>query len=326
MSFFPLAALALAMLFFPGVCLTAAIRGCGLWAQAVLPGLFPFLTVMLLLQNAAHKKSLLAAGAMGFLSGSPGGARLAQGLPATRAQLTRYAVAAGVMSPMFLLSVLPLWTRIPGCGPMLLACHWLGALASFGVMQLLLPDKGAPSSPIPTDAVETPSVPETPMLAIIQSAAQALIVVCGCMMLGSVLSALAARLFHLSAPLAAIVQALLEITAGVKALCALPLSPAALLCCVSAACALGGLSILLQNLSFYQNGVKLLWLLAGRMLHAIFSAGLCALCCLFVPFTQDAAAAVLTPSWSGFGALLPLVLSLLLPGGTAPRLSPARRK
>ena len=111
------------------------------------------------------------------------------------------------------------------------------------------------------------------------AAAAALLTVAGCIMLGTVASALAGKYLSGTAPwVAAALQSALEVTGGVRALCALdaPVGARSVLCAFFTS--FGGLSLLMQNSAFWQKrGLGAASLLPLRLLHGTLSALMCLL-------------------------------------------------
>ena len=270
---------ALAMLLWPQQVMEAAQRGCALWAQAVMPGLLPFLVCLLYATGRMRLKAgrpcpatgLSRTGRsvllMGLITGSPGGARL-MAEAASRGLLTardgvRLAIYGGAMSPMFLMGTLPLWLQWPQAGLRLLAAHWIGVLCA-GEISRLFPAKALPS---PQGGLPPPmTLPRA-----IEGACRALMTVCGAMVMGCVAAQMAQMAFpHLPPLAAALLQCMLEVTAGCQALIAHGAPPWFLAGAVS----LGGLSLLLQNMAFYPRGwFHLGWVMLGRGLACLLSLG-----------------------------------------------------
>lgn len=307
---------------FPREAAEAVIYACDLWARAVMPSLFPFLACMLLItgnwrlseKNGMNKflglpSRAVPVGLMGLVSGSPGGARLSQTLrldgEAGRAALMRLSLYTGVMSPMFFIGTIAGWLKSPALGYVILLSHWLGAFFTGQLSRLFFP---CPPLENPPYSPEKP-----PGLAqVMQSAAMAMLTVCGLMALGSVAAQMARCALPGLPPAAlAALQSALEVTAGCARILDLPLPQTipglrpALLC---AATSFGGLSILLQNLAFLQErGVAFSFLLKGRLCHGGLSFGLCL---LLYPLAGVPA----LPAWSP-PVLLPSAFSPVLLGG-----------
>ncbi|MBE5781712.1 MAG: hypothetical protein E7329_00185 [Clostridiales bacterium] len=255
--------LAGAMVVFPREAAAAALQGLMLFAQSVLPVLGPFMVCMLMLSSRLGGSPPWAA-ALSWLSGSPGGARMMQLYSLRGKTALRYAAITGTMSPMFFLGTVEQWLGNAGGGWLIFLSHVLGAIAS-GLCFRGKKEK-AEAHPVPT-----------PFFQALRDAAQALLTVALCMMLGCTAAKMAAcALPGLSPVWAAALQCGLEVTAGTQALIALHLPHTPALVC--AACSFGGLSLLLQNAAFWQeSGVGMGKLLLVRLLHGIFSFFVCLL-------------------------------------------------
>ncbi|MDO5328119.1 MAG: hypothetical protein Q4G00_15605 [Clostridia bacterium] len=253
-------ALAGAMMVFPGEAAEAAWQGIGLWARSIAPVLGPFMVCMLMLASRAGGGPALKT-ALGWLCGSPGGARLMQNTGLTGPAALRFAAMTGTMSPMFFLGTVSAWLNRPAAGRVVFACHLLGAF----LIGLCFPRE---------EARAQPPLP-MPLGQALRDSVLALLTVGLCMMLGCTVARMAACAFpHLPAWGAAALQCALEVTSGVKALIALHTPWTAPLIC--AACSFGGLSILLQNAAFWQEcGVTMGQLALLRALHAALSGCLC---------------------------------------------------
>lgn len=253
--------LAGAMIASPGEAAAAAWEGLLLWARSVAPVLGPFLVCMLMLSSRMGG-GMMVKTVLGWLCGSPGGAKLMQGNGLRGKSALRAAAMTGTMSPMFFLGTVSQWMSNPAAGRLILLCH-IGGAALLGTC---IPNR--------EKAALQPAEP-MPLVQALRDSALALLTVALCMMLGCAAARLAVRAFpRLPDWAAAALQCALEVTGGVKALIDLGLPlPAPLVC---AACSFGGLSILLQNAAFWQEsgvGVGKLFLL--RIAHAFLSFALC---------------------------------------------------
>ena len=252
--------LAGAMIAFPGEAAEAAWGALCLWARAVAPVLGPFMaSVMMITSRVSGGMALYTL--LGWLGGSPGGARVAQGLKLRGRSALRQAALTGTMSPMFFLGTVSAWLKNPAAGRGILLCHWLGAL----LLGLMIPGgkraRAAPPAPMPLSQA-------------LRDTALALLTVGLCMALGCVAARMAACALpglHLAA--AAALQCALEVTSGVQALIALPSPWTPPLIC--AACSMGGLSLLMQNAAFWQeSGVRMGQLCVLRLLHGLLAGGM----------------------------------------------------
>ena len=224
------------MLAFPQRSVSAALQGLSIFAEGVLPSLFPF-TVCLMLMTAGRSFPPSVLLGLSLLGGSPTGARLWSDAALPPPLSRCIARVTGTMSPMFFLGALGNWLGHAKAAQLLLFCHLFSALI------LALPlCKALRGTRI--------QLPYLPVSAILQQSALAMLTVAGCMMLGSVGARLIACLFpHLPALPLAMLQSLAEVSAGCKSLIAAqPLCLLPLLCFFTS---FSGLSILLQNAAFW---------------------------------------------------------------------------
>jgi len=298
------AACAALLLIFSGTAMQAASRAAQVFVSGVLPALFPMMVLGRLLPTGGkgeRSRFPWLAVPFGLASGSPASAQRARLLwdagAADTHRAQRLLCATGVMSPLFFTGTLAAWTGSPASCAVMLGAHWAGAL-----LCACLWSPRAADMP----ATQTPTAPKQGSVSLpeaISQAAQALLCVCGAMMLFSIAAALLRELLLLVFPawtqkngrLLAVLWALLEIGGGASAVLeAYTEPPFALLC---ALCSFGGLSIWLQNLLFARPIIHPAKLLAMRALHAAVSYGLCraALCW----FAQPAFAAPAPPIAAG---------------------------
>lgn len=276
------AACAALLLVFSGTAMQAASRAAQVFASGVLPALFPMMVLGRLLPTGSkgeRSRFPWLAVPFGLASGSPASAQRARLLwdagAADTDRAQRLLCATGVMSPLFFTGTLAAWTGSPVSCAVMLGAHWAGALLCACLWR-----PGAAGTP--QASANAPqrqgnvSLPEA-----ISQASQALLCVCGAMMLFSIAAALLRELLMLLCPVwtqkngrfLAVLWALLEIGGGAGAvLGAYTEPPFALLC---ALCSFGGLSIWLQNLLFARPIIRPARLLLMRALHAAASYGLC---------------------------------------------------
>lgn len=287
---------AAALLLFSPEAMAAASTAAEVFVSGVMPALFPMMVVtklMRLPQKGEH--SFLGAVGMAFAGGSPASAQRARLLyDAGRVPdgaLEPMLAATGVMSPMFFVGTLAGWTGLRGACWAMLGAHWLGALLTAGLWalgrRLWRGGRAKPGSRPAAYAGQPPSAPAAPKEALgallpraVTEAAQAMLAVCGSMMLFSILAGvLQAALSRLcpawtaaNGPALSVLWALLETGGGAAAVLkshAAP--PLALLCGL---CSFGGLSIWLQNLLFVGKCIRPVRLLQMRALHGAVSMGL----------------------------------------------------
>lgn len=291
------------LLVFSGECVMAAREAAGVFTAGVLPALFPMMVLAGLPWGRRRKRSGQAAfwGAVlfAFGAGSPAGARKVAALEG-RGPLGPWFVTAGVMSPLFFLGTLAGWTGKGGAMGLLLAVHWACALLT-GALAFWAGRRFSPlACPPAVNPMQGSIQPggdgagllekEVPSLGralpqAIFSAAQALLAVCGAMMLfgvaAAVLKALLLRLCpggeEAGALPLALVHAFLEIGGGAYALLkaaeSAGMEAGVLYPLLCAACSFGGLSIWLQNLAYTGQSIRPGALLLYRAVHGALSFG-----------------------------------------------------
>jgi|GEM_PF-2285626 len=260
---------ALFMLIHPSEIIFCTREACALFARDVLPGLFPFLTVMLLVTSRLKKEAgFFPMALMGMLAGSPAGARLSAFGRFTPKGYRAFALLTGVMSPMFLLGTVPLWLKGDGM-PVFLA-SWLGALVTAGLSMAL------PANDVGFSETENGRLS---LSEAVNRAAQTMLTVCGCMAIGSCLRFMISRYLPFeNALLKALIQGLTEVTKGVKDLSGIPFEDRRILMAWTAALtSFGGVSLQMQNFSFYKKG-------ALPMMPYLFLKGLHAALAFFIAY------------------------------------------
>ena len=246
------------MLLRPGLTMDAAGAACRLFVQSVLPGLFPYMTLSLMLTSRmGGRLPRWLVVALGWCGGSPTGARL---LALHNSRDRRAAVMCATMSPMFLLGTLGSWLRSPQAGVCILLSVVAGGYLT-GVM--VRPAAQARTAPVATPLSFGQAVTD---------AAKTMLMVCGTMVMLRVLAALvtgaADRLLPaLTLPL----TTLLEVTTGTAAIAGLPLPLPLRTALMAGATGMGGAAILMQNRAACP-GLMPLWMQAGwQLLHGIIS-------------------------------------------------------
>lgn len=252
------------LLLYPEVSIDAAKTACGVWANKVMPALFPYLVVSQLL--AASIPSFLCIVPLSMLGGSPSGARLISLSRISPEKAQKLSALCTTVSPLYILGTLQ------GDFRMLIA-HWLGAFAAWVAVCAQQKSPKAPQdTPVPVLQPQ-PSIPQA-----IADSALAMLSVCGCMVLFSVLSALLNRIMPLSRVASAALLCILEMASGCDRILSFGLSinkAAPLLC---ATVSFGGLSVFMQNASFLKKaGINLRIQFMAKIIHALATYGVCAL-------------------------------------------------
>ena len=291
--------LAALMLLDSGTVLDAVNGAAGLFVRSVMPALFPMMVLNGLCARLGGREQRWMTVCFCWLSGSPASAQRLEGLwergGLAGRELLPMAAATGVMSPLFLVGSLGGRLPDPAAGWMLLAAHWLGALAAAGLAHGLnhLSRRKTADAALPEERALRPAEPVSLLEALPDSLRQtgpALLSVCGAMMLFSILAALFRQGLSALLPdwaaahpeFPAILWAVLEIGGGAHAL--LDVSAASDLLLLCALCSFGGLSILMQNLLFLGKSIRPGKLLLVRLLHGAAAYGICGLLVRLLPF------------------------------------------
>lgn len=256
-----LAAAMLSLLLNAPATMDAASAACRLFVTAVLPGLFPYMVLSLMLVSRfAGRVPPWLLTLLGWGGGSPTGARLlglAEGT--SRRQRVQLAVATATMSPMFLLGTCGGWLGSGIVGTVLLASVILGGWLA-GWLASACSRRGGQWSPAPAHPQQSAS-PLT-FGASVEQSARTMLLVCGTMVMLRVFAALAGEIVPASLVLP--LTTLLEVTTGVQAIAALPWPLALRTAVVAGAAGFGGMAIILQNRAIYPPGLlslpaQLLW-------------------------------------------------------------------
>ena len=132
---------------FPGTTISASQSALSIWAQDIVPSLFPYMVLCKMtaqrLRSTRFPAAPLAA-LLGCMGGSPSGAAMLSVSSDGMAQSQLYALCAltGTISPMFFVGTLHAWGVAQKTCLCLLAAHGLGALLSFACVWQLSPAKG----------------------------------------------------------------------------------------------------------------------------------------------------------------------------------------
>ena len=282
--------LAVLMLLDSGTVLDAVNGAAGVFMRGVMPALFPMMVLNGLSGHLGGQEKRWMTVCFCWLSGSPASAQRLEGLwkrgEVAGRELLPMAAVTGVMSPLFFVGSLGSRLPDPAAGWMLLAAHWLGALAAAGLAHGLnhLPRWRAADAARPEEHHLTEPVSLlTALPDSLRQAGPAMLAVCGAMMLFSILAALFRQGLSALLPgwaashpeLPAIFWAVLEVGGGAHALLDVSAAPDLPLLC--ALCSFGGLSILMQNLLFLGKSIRPGRLLACRLLHGAAAYGICGL-------------------------------------------------
>ena len=238
------------MLFRPETAMSAAADACRLFAQSVLPGLFPYMVLsQMLVSRMQGRMPPWLVVVLGWCGGSPAGARLlAMHPPADGRACRRAAAACATMSPMFLLGTVGEWLGSSMAGACVLVSVLGGGLIAGWAAGLR---RAAP----PYSPGKAPAEPLS-LGAAVTSAALTMLMVCGTMMLLRVLSALATEVADRVLPLLTLpLTVLTEVTCGVLQLTRLPLPLPLRTALAAGATGMGGMAVLLQNRASYPKGL-----------------------------------------------------------------------
>ena len=291
--------LAALMLLDSGTVLDAVNGAAGLFVRSVMPALFPMMVLNGLSGHLGGQEKRWMTVCFCWLSGSPASAQRLEGLwergGLAGRELLPMAAVTGVMSPLFFVGSLGSRLPDPAAGWMLLAAHWLGALAAAGLAHGLnhLSRRKTADAALPEERALRPAEPVSLLTALpdsLRQAGTALLSVCGAMMLFSILAAFFRQGLSFLLPgwaadhpeVPALLWALLEIGGGAHAL--LGVSPTPDLPLLCALCSFGGLSIWMQNLLFLGKSIRPGKLLLLRLLHGAATYGICGLLVRLLPF------------------------------------------
>lgn len=249
----------------------AVCVSCRLFVTSVMPGLFPYLVLVLMLTSRLPQRKpgwliLL----LGWCGGSPTGARLLSQCPQlSAATARRLAVASATMSPMFLLGTIPTWLQEPKAGPCILAAVLTGGLLASRFANTALPPQTEPISRTQTLVAPTPPLtfPDA-----VEAAAHTMLLVCGTMAMLRAAAALCTHYLAAQRSLCLLLQTLLEVTCGTEQLSSLPVPMSWRIALISGATGFGGISLILQNRAMLPAGLlSLRRQIAMQALHGTIS-------------------------------------------------------
>ena len=265
---FPLFLLTLCLLVRAELTMTAASAACRLFVTAVLPGLFPYMVLSLMLTSRIRRLSPGLVMLLGWGGGSPTGARLLGLCPGfSRREQVRLAVSCATMSPMFLLGTVGMWLASPAAGMVCLASVIAGGWGA-GRIASLWSGRVHNGRPHNDEGIIPP--PPLSFGAAIDASARTMLLVCGTMVMLRVLAALAAEV--LPGMLILPVTTLLEVTTGAQQIAALSLPLPLRTALIAGATGFGGMAILMQNRAVYPSGFLPLGAqLSWQAVHGAFS-------------------------------------------------------
>ena len=259
------------MLLHPALAMDAASAACRLFVTSVMPGLFPYMVLALMLvSRLAGRLSPAGYTLLGWCGGSPTGARLLALNPAeSRKPLVRLAVTTATMSPMFLLGTIGGWLGSYGAGAVVLGSVLLGGgLAGLLAGRFTREDA-------PDDEQNTPPAPLAFGEAV-EQAAKTMLLVCGTMVMLRVFAALASTaLPRFALPL----TTLLEVTTGAVEIAGLPLPLPLRTAIIAGATGFGGTASVMQNRALYPAALltlpeQLLWQVLHGGLSFLLALGI----------------------------------------------------
>lgn len=261
------------MLLVSALTMDAAAAACRLFITGVLPGLFPYMVLSLMLVSRMSARN--GRGSPGWLlmllgwgGGSPTGARLMYMMEnGSRRKRIRLAVSCATMSPMFLAGTTGAWLGSAAAGWTVLGSVILGGWLT-GVLAGICtgngdkeaePGQTAPSGPLSFGAA-------------VDLASRTMLLVCGTMVMLRVFAAMAGRMLA-GFPAAVLpVTTLLEVTTGVEQIAAMPLPLPLRTALIAGATGFGGLAILMQNRTMYDEGfMRLGEQLGWQAVHGVLS-------------------------------------------------------
>jgi hypothetical protein len=285
--------LMLCLIFRATVTMSAASAACRLFVTAVLPGLFPYMVLSLMLTSRVKRLSPGIVLLLGWGGGSPTGARLLTLCTAlTRRQQVRLAVSCATMSPMFLLGTVGGWLGSTAAGAVMLisviAGGWLaGSMAGAEIRRSehcspAHAFQPAQENPLTHQGRRSPQAEAISFGGAVEQSARTMLLVCGTMVMLRVFAAMAGE--WLPAGLVLPVTTLLEVTTGAQEIAALPLPLPMRTALLAGATGFGGMAILMQNRAvlprdFLPLRLQLLWQCVHGGLSGLIALGLMCLIC-----------------------------------------------
>jgi len=269
---------------FPEDTAGTALQAMKLWANSLVPVLFPYMIFSRLLcenLNTLHFPAFSTAAMLGMLGGSPSGAAAVVSASHSLSERNLFSLCAltGTISPMFILGSIKNWIDIPDLTHRLLLCHWLGAIVCAWIVWLIHRGK---QEHILSKATETLRIASDP----IKQSIDAVFQIGGCIIIYSVLAGMLGKILHAFPTTLSLCHALLEISGGVHAICQSILPSEAKAIMIAATLGFGGFSVLSQNYSMLQVlGISMRKLVLFAIFRAAISAMLMACMIVFLPIS-----------------------------------------
>lgn len=261
------------LLVFPSSSAQAARNAMTVWAQSIVPVLFPYMLFCRLLDQSMRSlrmPKLPIAVLLGMLGGSPGGAAAVSAYGRYLPYHIRLSLSAlvGTISPMFLLGTIRSWTSDPELCSKLLLCHWAGAVITAALVLFICPNRQESLQP----QRQMPSaVQNEPLLQSIDAILQ----VGGCIIRYSVLAEILKALLHPYPAIHPFIHAAMEISGGMHAIINSSIAANQQGVLLAAACGFSSFSILSQNHGFLKDtGVGFYPLIALAALRMFVSGTL----------------------------------------------------
>lgn len=252
----------------PSLVMASAEAACRLFVRSVLPGLFPYMTLsMMLVSRLSRRMSPGLLMLLGWCGGSPTGARLLSLCPALPMRTRRrLAITCSTMSPMFLWGTLGVWLHAPAAGLTILLSVILGGWITGQLAVIhIRPGEAAACASAPPPTMEPLTLGQA-----VEQTARTMLLVCGTMVMLRVPADLLAEALPAAAALP--LSTLLEVTTGAEAIAALPLPLPWKTALLAGVTGMGGAAIMLQNRAVWEPGFlrlpeQLLW----QALHGVLS-------------------------------------------------------
>lgn len=244
-----LTALLMLLLLRAQLVMSAAADAFRLFVESVLPGLFPYMTLSVMLVSRMRRMNPLLLTLLGWGGGSPTGGRLLSLCPElTARQRVRLAVSCSTMSPMFLMGTIGGWLGSGTAG----VCVLIAVLAGGWIAGMLagsLPRRERPSG--------VSASPDSLSLGqAVEQTARTMLLVCGTMVVLRVFASLLTEALDRFAPALTLpVTTLMEVTTGTVRIAALPLPLPLRTAIIAGATGFGGMAAMMQNRAVWPKGM-----------------------------------------------------------------------